>query len=295
MGQSLESGENIYQLDDGGQTLYQWDTGLRLAVGEDVYRVDYCYRVDPKIIYGVLAENGFAEIPDVLLQRYGILDIMVMSRTKTIRRVEVPVIERPMPAGYLVTERGTVITYEELENVFKRLHYASTEGFTMSGNIDMAGYKIGGLVEPVDDDEAVRKRYVDKNFMKTSGATVTGRFDGFLTPEKGDEPATKEYVDSETQKINTLVTAHHKIFRVTVPRKWNGAGPYTQDVAVEGLMATDAPHVTAVYDSDRTTAISQADSWACVSQAEALDNALRLVCLQEMPEMPLNLVIEVNR
>ena len=290
-------------LNEGKTALYQWDTGQYLQVSQDVYRVDFTFRTDPKIVYGVFAQSGKVVIPDGLLQSYGILDVLIMDRKATYERMELPVIERPLPPGYVVTERGTVITYEELENILKKLHFASTDGFTMAGDIDMAGYKIDGLVEPVGDNEAVRKRYVDKNFMKSTGGTVTGRYYGFFTPEKEDEPATKGYADAAkadairqaAQAAGTQMDNRHVFFRVTMPVSWSGSGPYTQSIPVSGLKASDAPHVTAVYDANGATAIAQRDAWSCVAQAEATEGALVLTCLEEKPTAAVPLLIEVIR
>lgn len=290
-------------LNDGKTALYQWDTDQYLQVSQDVYRVDFTFRTDPKIVYGVFAQGGKVVIPDGLLQSFGILDVLIMDRKATYQRMELPVIERPLPPGYVVTEKGTVITYEELENILKKLHFASTDGFTMAGDIHMAGYKIDGLVEPVGDNEAVRKRYVDKNFLKSTGGTVTGRYYGFRIPEKEDEPANKQYADAvgdyavarAAQAAETQMDNRHAFFQVTMPVSWGGTGPYTQSISVPGLKASDAPHVTAVYDANRATAIAQRDAWNCVSQAEATEGALVLTCLEEKPTAAVPLLIEVIR
>lgn len=301
------------RLPDGKESLFQWDTKQYLEVSDDVTRVDFCFRVDPETVYGVFAKEGKCYIPNLLLQKAGIVDALIMSTeigTTTDRRLEIPVIERPIPPGYVATKDGAIISYDDLEDVIGELNFLSTNGGTMAGDINMDGRKITGLVDPVNDGDAVRKRYVDTGFLKSingngpdesgnlkidallkSGGTMTGNIDlggNALTnvkfPAADADAATKGYVDGK-----------RKTFTATVGTGWTGSGPYTQTVAIAGILATDMPHVVPVYDADNTTAKAQREAWGCVSRGVAAAGGIQFTCFEDKPETAIPIQIEVMR
>lgn len=164
------------RLPDGKTSLFQWDTKQYLEVSEDVTRVDFCFRIAPDVVYGVFAKNGKCYIPNLLIQKAGIIDALIMSTaigTTTDRRLEIPVEERPIPPGYVATKDGAIISYDDLEDVIGELNFLSTNGGTMAGDINMDGRKITGLVDPVDDGDAARKRYVDTEISTAAGNAET--------------------------------------------------------------------------------------------------------------------------
>lgn len=301
------------RLPDGKESLFQWDTKQYLEVSDDVTRVDFCFRVDPETVYGVFAKDGKCYIPNLLIQKAGIVDALIMSTeigTTTDRRLEIPVIERPIPPGYVATKDGAIISYDDLEDVIGELNFLSTNGGTMAGDINMDGRKITGLVDPVNDGDAVRKRYVDTGFLKSingngpdesgnlkidallkSGGTMTGNIDlggNALTnvkfPAADADAATKGYVDGK-----------RKTFTATVGTGWTGSGPYTQTVAVAGVLASDMPHVVPVYDADNTTAQAQREAWGSVSRGVAAAGGIQFTCFEDKPETAIPIQIEVMR
>lgn len=301
------------RLPDGKESLFQWDTKQYLEVSDDVTRVDFCFRVDPETVYGVFAKDGKCYIPNLLLQKAGIVDALIMSTeigTTTDRRLEIPVIERPIPPGYVATKDGAIISYDDLEEVIGELNFLSTNGGTMAGDINMDGRKITGLVDPVADGDAVRKRYVDTGFLKSingngpdesgnlkidallkSGGTMTGNIDlggnaltNVKSPAADADAATKGYVDGK-----------RKTFTATVGTGWTGSGPYTQTVTVAGVLASDMPHVVPVYDADNTTAQAQREAWGCVSRGVAAAGGIQFTCFEDKPETAIPIQIEVMR
>lgn len=297
------------RLPDGKESLFQWDTKQYLEVSDDVTRVDFCFRVDPETVYGVFAKDGKCYIPNLLIQKAGIVDALIMSTaigTTTDRRLEIPVVERPIPPGYVATKDGAIISYDDLEDVIGELNFLSTNGGTMAGDINMDGRKITGLVDPVADVDAARKRYVDTEIstaagnaetnakdasLPRAGGAMTGNISmggntvkGLKTPADGADAATKGYVDEK-----------RKTFTATVGTGWTGSGPYTQAVAVSGILATDMPHITPVYSTDNAMAIAQKEAWNCVSKGEATANAVVFTCLEERPQAEIPIQIEVIR
>lgn len=301
------------RLPDGKESLFQWDTKQYLEVSDDVTRVDFCFRVDPETVYGVFAKNGKCYIPNLLIQKAGIVDALIMSTeigTTTDRRLEIPVVERPIPPGYVATKDGAIISYDDLEDVIGELNFLSTNGGTMAGDIDMDGRKVTGLVDPVGDGDAVRKRYVDTTFSKSvngirpdengnvnvdalmrNGGTMTGNIDmagngvtGLKAPKNDADAATKSYVDKK-----------RAVFSAVISTEWAGDEPYTQTVTVEGLLETDMPHVAPVYDADNTTAQAQREAWGCVSRGVAAAGGIQFTCFEVKPETAIPIQIEVMR
>ena len=299
------------RLPDGKTSLFQWDTKQYLEVSEDVTRVDFCFRIAPEVVYGVFAKNGKCYIPNLLIQKAGIIDALIMSTaigTTTDRRLEIPVEERPIPPGYVATKDGAIISYDDLEDVIGELNFLSTNGGTMAGDINMDGRKITGLVDPVEDGDAARKRYVDTEIstaagnaetnakeasLPRAGGTMTGNIDlggnaltNVKAPAAATDAATKGYVDGKRHT-----------FTATLGTAWTGSGPYTQTVAVSGILASDTPHVTQYYLGSQSVAdvIAQDESWAAVSTADAVDGGICFRCWEDKPTVDIYIQIEVIR
>ena len=142
--------------------------------------------------------------------------------------------------------------------------------------------------------EVALKTYVDDAVgtrLPASGGTMTGDIDlggnaltNVKSPAADADAATKSYVDEK-----------RKTFTATVGTGWTGSGPYTQAVAVSGILASDMPHITPVYSTDNATAIAQKEAWNCVSKGEAAENAVVFTCLEERPQAEIPIQIEVIR
>lgn len=134
-------------------------------------------------------------------------------------------------------------------------------GGDMTGAINMNGQPIFGLNDPTEDTHAARKGYVDA----------------------AKEDA-KAYTDSK-----------RKTWTATITTTWSGSGPYTQSVAVPGILASDMPHITPIYSSDNATALAQKEAWACVSKAVAAANTITFACFEDKPATAIPIQIEVIR
>ncbi len=81
----------------------------------------------------------------------------------------------------------------------------SLTGITMQGDIDMNGNEISGLVDPINDDMAASKGYVESNFLDLAGGTMVGNVDmgGYeiknmlRTPTTDLSAVTKKWVSDE--------------------------------------------------------------------------------------------------
>ncbi|MEA5051772.1 MAG: hypothetical protein VB021_09940 [Oscillospiraceae bacterium] len=86
--------------------------------------------------------------------------------------------------------------------------------------------------------------------------------------------------------------------RVTaeISATWTGtAAPYTQDVTVAGILATDAPHITPVYSDTLATALLQKEAWAAVSEADAGAGKITFTCFEDKPATAVPILVEVMR
>lgn len=99
-----------------------------------------------------------------------------------------------------------------------------------------------------------------------------------------DSAAVREYVDGKRAAYTGVLST-----------SWTGSGPYTQTVAVSGILATDMPHIMPAYSSDNATAIAQKEAWSCVSKAEAAAGGIKFTCFEDKPTTAVPLQIEVMR
>lgn len=105
------------------------------------------------------------------------------------------------------------------------------------------------------------------------------------TPTEDTNATNKKYVDDK-----------RKTFTATLSATWVGsAAPYTQNVSIPGVLATDAPHVTPDYSTILATALAQREAWSMVSYAEAVAGGIKFTCLEDKPAVAIPIQIEVMR
>lgn len=152
-------------------------------------------------------------------------------------------------------------TYTPPNQTAQQVGALASSGGDMTGAINMNGHPISGLNDPTEDTQAARKGYVD-----TAKEEV------------------KAYTDSK-----------RKTWTATITTTWSGSGPYTQSVAVPGILASDMPHITPIYSSENATALAQKESWACVSKAVTAANSITFACFEDKPAAAIPIQIEVIR
>ena len=148
------------------------------------------------------------------------------------------------------------------------------------------------------DVEAVRtlaqegKTLAGKALPKTGGA-MTGpiamggsRVTGLGTPTDAGDASTKGYVDGK-----------HFLATVSLPAAdWVGdAAPYTQTVAVPGMLETDTPHYGVVYSGTAEEKASRKEGFSLVDDLDTAAGSVTFTCFEEKPEVDLTVQLEVNR
>ena len=97
------------------------------------------------------------------------------------------------------------VTKGYVDNQIRLSGGLSLSGITMQGDIDMNGNEISGLVDPINDDMAASKGFVESNFLDLAGGTMVGNVDmgGYeitnmlRTPTTDLSAVTKKWVTDE--------------------------------------------------------------------------------------------------
>jgi hypothetical protein len=93
-----------------------------------------------------------------------------------------------------------------------------------------------------------------------------------------------------------IETVEKKIFTATIPTTgWTTTAPYTVDVAIEGMLASDMPHITPVYTSTVDTDKAIQEAYNKLDSAKAEDGYLRVTAFNEVPTTAIPIQIEVIR
>ena len=103
----------------------------------------------------------------------------------------------------------------------------------------------------------------------------------------------KEYTDSKHSTFTATLTIND----------WEGdAAPYTQTIVIrdaekpeKGILETDKPHISPVYDKDQETRLAQREAWMMVCDAETGDGEIVFTCFEDKPATAVPIQIEVNR
>ena len=75
---------------------------------------------------------------------------------------------------------------------------------------------------------------------------------------------------------------------------WLGdTSPYTQTVAVSGILATDSPIVDVVLTEGNETA--ELEAWGYIGRIDTAADSITVTCFEDKPTVDLNIQIKVVR
>lgn len=131
------------------------------------------------------------------------------------------------------------------------------------------------------------------NALPKAGGEMTGdivmggkKVTGLADPSMYTDAATKGYVDSRRKVFNTTLAANG----------WVGdAAPYTQTIAMDGILESDTPHYGPVYSDNAETALLEKENWALVDDMETADGSVTFTAFEEKPVVDIAVQMEVFR
>ena len=131
-------------------------------------------------------------------------------------------------------------------------------------------------------DEAITKaqRTADAALARSGGA-MTGPL-SVMEPEKAEHAASRGYVDGKHLEATVLLTA----------KGWSDTAPYTQSVAVDGILSSDRPHYGVVYSENWE---EEMRAFAMVSDLDTSAGSVKFTCFRSVPEVDMTIQLEVNR
>ena len=112
--------------------------------------------------------------------------------------------------------------------------------------------------------------------------TTTDAVDGLEQMREEIEDTCKSYTDGKHMTAMVTLTASG----------WSGTAPYTQTVAMAGVLETDMPHFGIVYTENRD---AETESFALVDQLDTENGKLTFTCFAEKPQADMTIQLEVNR
>lgn len=149
--------------------------------------------------------------------------------------------------------------------------------------------------KPTELIESIRK--TANAAMPKAGGKFTGEVDmnenkivNVPAPEKDTDAVNKKFVTDQID--NTHLS---KTVTATVAGWTGDSAPYTQTIAVEGVMETDNPHYCVVYSEDADTRQAEKEAFSLVDELETADGSITFTCFEDKPEVDLNIQLEVNR
>lgn len=181
---------------------------------------------------------------------------------------------------------------EDLERIINNAQTAADDAQTAADNAQTAADNAQTAADNAQTAAENAQSAAD-NGLPMSGGSMTGNVEmggnkvtGLGEPTESGDATNKEYVDSK-----------HDIFTATITTNdWTGdTAPYTQTIGVEGILATDTPHVMPVYSDDLETALLEKEAWSLVDSGKTAEGSIIFSCFDDKPETAINIQIEVNR
>lgn len=163
------------ELSNGLDHLFQWDTGQKVKVPENVPTVHFKWGNDA-VSFDVV--DGWVEIPPELTQKAGYILLWTYMEDHTLDAARIPVERRPKPDGYAYTPTE-IKTWESLDGRITALEkgggvagVSSVNGQT--GAVEITAKGLGALTE--DDLQSATNAALAQ-------AKASGEFDGATGPQ----------------------------------------------------------------------------------------------------------------
>lgn len=138
--------------------------------------------------------------------------------------------------------------------------------------------------EASNEAESIRKELnSDIKEVNSDIKELQSKTDSVLSESK---KYSKEYTDSKHSAFTATLTTND----------WVGSeAPYTQTIGIQGILASDIPHIYPVYSDTLETAIEQKEAWMMVNRAKTAAGLITFYCFEDKPTTAVPIQIEVNR
>ena len=170
--------------------------------------------------------------------------------------------------------------------------YVSGTGGTSGSSFSAYAWQAGTAIAFVYDGSQFRPIFI------SSPATTTYYGLTKLSSAINSTSMTMAATPSAVKQAYDLANAKaaRASYTATLSASWSGtSAPYTQEISVSGILATDEPHITPIYSSTNATAILEKKAWNMVGKAVTSAGKITFTCFEEKPEQAVSLKIEVIR
>lgn len=203
-------------------------------------------------------------------------------------------------------------------------------GGKMKGNIDMDGYRLRNLPDPVEDGQAVPRKYVDTRLRKDGSEKMEGSLDmdghsidNLPDPVEEGQAAPRKYVDTRLKRDGSenmegdLDMDGHSVKNLAEPVRdsdavpksyvvtkavpvtllssgWSDAAPYTQSVEIGEMNDDRRVRVYPAWPEGLEAKLALAEETAKVRSSHRSGTTLTFECWEEKPELDIPVVVEVG-
>ena len=196
------------ELSNGQLRLWQWDTGQKVKVPENVPTVHFKWGNDA-VSFDVV--DGWVEIPPELTQKAGYILLWTYREDHTLDAARIPVERRPKPDGYAYTPTE-IKTWESLDGRITALEKgggvnAVTSVNGKTGAVELTAEDVGAASEDALTGKTDKKvPTVANNVALLDGSGNLVDSGKQLTPESIGA-ATEEYVDNNSKLFVINITS----------------------------------------------------------------------------------------
>ena len=110
--------------------------------------------------------------------------------------------------------------------------------------------------------------------------------------------AEKRDLDTLTERVGTVETnkLEEAKYTVTIPHTgWTGsAAPFTKNVTLSGILATDEPIIDLVQSGNWSTDLARRDAWNCITRIVTANNQLKITA-DAIPDVDLPIKVRCFR